>query len=98
MTVRKAAHPTVTKELVVTNKNGIHARPAMMFVKTASQFHCTIYVEKDGERVNGKSIMGLMMLAAGPGSKLTVRAEGTDASKAVGEIEDLLDRKFDESD
>ena len=66
----------ITKELVVTNKLGIHARPAAMFVKTANRFECDIFVEKDGERVNGKSIMGLMMLAAGPGSKLLIHVEG----------------------
>ncbi len=67
-----------------------------MFVRTANKFECQVYVEKDGERVNGKSIMGLMMLAAGPGSRLTVLAEGEDASKAVTELELLLKRKFDE--
>ena len=86
----------ITKELVVTNKLGIHARPAAMFVKIANRFDCDIFVEKDGERVNGKSIMGLMMLAAGPGSKLMVYAEGEDAVRAVVELEGLLKRKFDE--
>jgi phosphocarrier protein HPr len=86
----------ITKELVVINKLGIHARPAAMFVKTANRFDCDIFVEKDGERVNGKSIMGLMMLAAGPGSKLLICAEGEDAARAVVEIEGLLKRKFDE--
>ena len=86
----------VTKELTVVNRNGIHARPASKFVQTASKYTCSVYVEKDGERVNGKSIMGLMMLAAGPGSKLTVRAEGADATKAVGDLEELVKRKFDE--
>ena len=88
--------PTVTRELVVTNKLGIHARPAAMFVKTANRFECDVFVEKDGEKVNGKSIMGLMMLAAGPGSKLHVRAEGEDAARAVAELDALLQRKFDE--
>jgi len=86
----------ITKELVVINKLGIHARPAAMFVKTANRFECDVFVEKDGERVNGKSIMGLMMLAAGPGSKLLVLAEGEDAARAVVELEALLRRKFDE--
>lgn len=93
---RKADDVKVTKELIVINKLGIHARPAALFVKTANRFECEIFVEKDGETVNGKSIMGLMMLAAGPGSKLLVRAEGQDAARAVGEIESLLRRKFDE--
>ena len=86
----------VTKDLVISNKLGIHARPAALFVKTANRFHCEIFVEKDGERVNGKSIMGLMMLAAGPGSKLTLLAEGGDAEKALRELESLVDRKFGE--
>jgi phosphocarrier protein len=87
---------TSTKELVVTNRLGIHARPAALFVKTANQFDCDIFVEKDGEKVNGKSIMGLMMLAAGPGSRLTVEANGGDAAQAIIELEALMKRKFDE--
>jgi phosphocarrier protein len=87
---------SVKKELVVANKLGIHARPAAMFVKTANQFDCEVLVEKDGETVNGKSIMGLMMLAAGPGSKIRIQADGEDAARAVTEIEALLKRKFDE--
>lgn len=88
--------PVMTKDFLVSNKLGMHARPAAMFVKTANRFSCDIFVEKDGEKVNGKSIMGLMMLAAGPGSKLTVHANGQDASQALAEIETLLKRKFDE--
>ena len=87
---------TVTKELVVVNKLGIHARPAAMFVKVATRFSSDIFVEKDGERVNGKSIMGLMMLAAGPSCKIVVVANGNDAPQAVTELEALLQRKFDE--
>jgi len=86
----------MTKELTVSNKLGIHARPAAQFVKVANRFACNIFVEKDGEKVNGKSIMGLMMLAAGPGSRLTVYAEGNDASAALTEIESLLEKKFNE--
>src|SRR5512137_1233873 len=86
----------MTKDFKVSNKLGIHARPAALFVKTAARFHCDIFVEKDGEKVNGKSIMGLMMLAAGPGSKLTIHAHGHDAPQALTEIEALMKRKFDE--
>ena len=86
----------VDKQIVVQNKLGIHARPAAMFVKTANRFACSVMVEKDGETVNGKSIMGLMMLAAGHGTKLTVHADGSDASHALRELESLLKRKFDE--
>ncbi len=82
--------------MVVCNKLGIHARPAALFVKTANRFDCDVYVEKDGELVNGKSIMGVMMLAAGPGSRLLVSAEGEDAATAIHELESLLKRKFDE--
>jgi phosphocarrier protein HPr len=96
MSARPAADQSITKELVVINKLGIHARPAAMFVKTANRFECDIFVEKDGEKVNGKSIMGLMMLAAGPGSRLKVQAEGDDAARALGELEGLLLRRFDE--
>src|SRR3989441_6593865 len=88
----------MTRDFMVSNKLGIHARPAAMFVKVANRFECDIFVEKDGEKVNGKSIMGLMMLAAGPGSKLKVYAQGHDASAALGEIEALIKRKFDEDE
>jgi phosphocarrier protein HPr len=86
----------MTRDFLVSNKLGIHARPAALFVKTANRFTCDIFVEKDGEKVNGKSIMGLMMLAAGPGSRLTIHAMGQDASQALAELETLIKRKFDE--
>ncbi|MBT5926443.1 MAG: HPr family phosphocarrier protein [Verrucomicrobia bacterium] len=90
------ATETISKELVITNKMGIHARPAALFVKIASKFDADVFVEKDGERVNGKSIMGLMMLAAGPGSTLLIEVTGKDASKAFEEIEALIESKFNE--
>ena len=86
----------VVKELTIMNRLGLHARPSAMFVKVCSRFKCDIWVEKDGEQVNGKSIMGLMMLAAGQGSKLQVTCEGADAPKALAEIEAVIQRKFDE--
>ena len=86
----------LTKELTIVNKLGIHARPAALFVKTANRFAAEIFVEKDGEKINGKSIMGLMMLAAGPGSKVTLHAKGADADAAIAELEQLVKRKFDE--
>src|SRR5437868_15168996 len=85
----------ITREFMVSNKLGIHARPAALFVKTANRFACDIFVEKDGEKVNGKSIMGLMMLAAGPGSKLIMHANGPDASKAPAGSERLVKRECD---
>ena len=84
------------REFVVINKLGVHARPAALFVKTANRFTCNVMVSKDGEEVNGKSIMGLMMLAAGPGSTLVVNCDGDDCQEALGEIEALIQRKFDE--
>ena len=86
----------LTKEVVIVNKSGIHARPAAMFVKVANRFGCDIFVEKDGEKINGKSIMGLMMLAAGPGSKVKLHVKGADAAAALSELEALVQRKFDE--
>src|SRR4051795_1728733 len=88
--------PTMARELTIQNRLGLHARPSAMFVKVCSRFKCDIWVEKDGEQVNGKSIMGLMMLAAGQGSKLQVTCEGADAQKALAEIEAVIQRKFDE--
>lgn len=87
---------TATVELTVSNKLGIHARPAALFVKVAGRFVSNVTVEKDGERINGKSIMGLMMLAAGCGSTLRITAEGPDAEQAVRELEKLFAAKFNE--
>lgn len=87
---------TAQRELVVTNKQGIHARPAAAFVRAANRFSSNVMVEKDGEQINGKSIMGLLMLAAGPGSKLLITCEGDDCHQALDEIDALVKRKFDE--
>ena len=87
----------VTKELVVQNKMGIHARPAAMVVRITNKFKSEVFVEKDDEQVNGKSIMGLMMLAAGKGSKVKFIATGEDAAAMLTEIEALFTRKFDEA-
>lgn len=86
----------VKKEMEILNELGLHARPAAMFVKLANEFDCELTVEKGSEQVNGKSIMGIMMLAAGKGSKITVTAEGPDAEEAVMEIEKLIRSKFGE--
>ena len=87
----------VQTTLVVQNKMGIHARPAAMIVKTANKYVADVFFEKDEELVNGKSIMGLMMLAAGNGSKLRVQANGPDSEKLIQELEKLFERKFDEA-
>lgn len=84
-------------ELVVCNKTGIHARPAAMIVRIANRYPAEVYVEKDDEQVNGKSIMGLMMLAAGHGSKLRFLANGEGAEQMLADMEALFERKFDEN-
>lgn len=84
------------KEFTITNKLGLHARPAALFVKVSNSFHSEIWVEKDEEEVNGKSIMGLMMLAAGHGSRIRVRAEGEDAEAAIAGLAALIENRFSE--
>ena len=83
-------------ELQVTNKMGIHARPAAMIVRVANKYSAELMVQKDDERVNGKSIMGLMMLAAGKGSKLIFHATGDQSDDVLGEMKSLFERGFDE--
>jgi phosphocarrier protein HPr len=91
------AAKTLTKELLVQNKMGIHARPAAMIVRVTNKFKSEVYVEKDEEQVNGKSIMGLMMLAAAKGSTVKFVATGTDAEQMLAELEALFAKKFDEA-
>ena len=85
-----------SKEVAIKNRLGLHARPAAMFVREANRHACEIWVEKDGETINGKSIMGLMMLAAGMGSKINLRASGPGADRAIQSLLELIERKFDE--
>lgn len=93
------AMPSVqhVKEFIVLNKMGIHARPAAMVVRVTNKYKCDVFVEKDEEQVNGKSIMGLMMLAAGKGSKVKFLASGEDSLPMLAELEALFGRKFDEA-
>ena len=86
----------IEKEITIVNRLGLHARPAAMFVRISSRYRADVWVSKEDEEVNGKSIMGLMMLAAGQGSKLRLRCEGADADKAVAELEALIQSKFNE--
>ena len=86
-----------TKELLVQNKMGIHARPAAMIVRVTNKFKSEVYVEKDEEQVNGKSIMGLMMLAAAKGSTVKFVATGLDAEQMLTDLEALFAKKFDEA-
>ena len=80
----------IEKEITIINRLGLDAVAAAMFVRIASRYRSEVWVEKEGERINGKSIMGLMMLAAGQGSKLTIRCEGPDADRAMQELEELI--------
>ena len=82
-------------ELTILNDEGLHARPAAKFVKLASRFSCEIWVEKDDEEINGKSIMGLMMLAAAQGAVIKVSAEGDDAEEAISKITELVNSGFE---
>ena len=86
----------LSQEMVILNRYGLHARPASKFVKLSGRYKSSIYVEKDGEEVNGKSIMGLMMLAAGEGSHIIVKANGPDAREALDELQKLVNEKFGE--
>jgi phosphocarrier protein len=85
----------VKKEIIVKNKQGLHARPAALFVQIANKFDAEISVCKDNEQVNGKSIMGILLLGAERDSKVTIIAEGNDAEQAVVELEKLLTQEND---
>ncbi len=81
-------------ELLIRNQLGLHARACALFVKTAARFKSEVYVARDDLEVNGKSIMGVMMLAAEEGSTIRVRAVGADEDQAVAALRDLVDGKF----
>ena len=82
--------------MVITNRQGIHARTSSQFVKLASKYGCDVFLEKDDETINGKSIMGLLMLAAGPGSRLTIVCAGEKADEALAELVAHVNGKFGE--
>mgnify|MGYP001191883114 FL=1 len=81
---------TIKKELVVKNKQGLHARPAALFVQIANKFDSRITVRHDDEEVNGKSIMGILMLGAEKGSSIIIEADGEDANLAMSELERII--------
>lgn len=84
------------RSFIIKNKLGLHARAANMMVQLASNFESTIIVEKDGIEANGKSIMGVLLLAAAEGSKIVVRAKGRDAKEAIEELSKLIEGRFGE--
>jgi phosphocarrier protein HPr len=96
MTQHGAGPVRATRQLEITNRLGLHARAAALLVQTVAQFDAEITVTKDDQTVNGKSILGLMMLAAGPGSSIEVAAQGPDAQAAVDAIAALVAAKFKE--
>jgi len=89
---------SLEKKFVVQNKLGLHARPAALLVRTANKFRSDITIQKGKTKVNAKSIMGVMMLAAGPGAKVTIRVNGPDAAQAMKELEKLFANHFGEKD
>jgi len=92
------AEATVTRIVVVSNPQGLHARPAEVFVKTASQYQAKIEVNKAGYRVDGKSILNILTLAAVQGTELCLEATGPDAEAALSALSELFARSFDESE
>ncbi|CAN5871270.1 HPr family phosphocarrier protein [soil metagenome] len=84
------------RSVQILNKNGLHARPAAEIVKILARFQCDVLIIRDGTEVNGKSIMGVMMLAAECGSTLLLRAEGSDADEALDALAVLIQNKFGE--
>ena len=86
----------ISKELLIINKRGLHARASAKFVKMVEQFDAEVFVTRGGETVGGTSIMGLMMLAAGPGTTITVAAAGAEAEAALAAITELVESKFNE--
>jgi phosphocarrier protein len=85
-----------SQTFTIRNRLGLHARAAALLVKTANHFDANVMIEKDGVEVNGKSIMGILMLAASRGAKITVRVEGNDAGEALQTLEKLIENKFGE--
>jgi phosphocarrier protein HPr len=88
----------ISREVVINNKLGMHARAAAKFVQVASRFGSDIEVGRDGKMVNGKSIMGVMMLAAAKGTQIVITAEGDDADEAVSSLEQLVLDRFGEDE
>ena len=86
----------VEKSYTINNRLGLHARPASLFVKTTSRFSSAVKIIKDGQEIDGKSIMGLLMLAAGPGTVLQISANGPDESEVLRALDDLFERRFDD--
>lgn len=88
----------ISRTLTIMAESGVHARPAALFVKLANRFPCEIFVEKDSAKINGKSIMGLMMLALTRGSNITVIADGEKEELAIEKLSELVESNFSKED
>ncbi len=86
----------IEKEYTINNRLGLHARPASLFVKTTSRFQSSVKIYKEDREIDGKSIMGLLMLAAGPGTLLKIKADGPDENEVLRALDDLFERHFDD--
>jgi len=84
--------PQLSEKITVKNSQGLHARPAAMFVQIASRYNSSVTVERDGEKINGKSIMGILTLGVQPGATVTLEVDGDDASEVFGELKALLEK------
>lgn len=88
----------ISRTLTIKNKLGLHARAASMFVQVVNGFKSDVFIAKGSQEVNGKSIMGILILAAACGTEIEVKARGEDAEEALDAVEDLIDRRFDEQE
>ncbi len=84
--------PRLSEDITVKNSQGLHARPAALFVQVTSRYNSSVSIEKDGEKVNGKSIMGILTLGVPPGATVTLEVEGDDAAELFGELKALLEK------
>ena len=84
----------LTEEMIITNSHGMHLRPAQRLVQTVLNFKCEVFLEKDSERVNAKSIMGLLTLVAAQGAQVIVICDGEDAAVAMDSVRDLIESGF----
>jgi len=84
--------PHLSEEFIVKNSQGLHARPAALFVQIASRYNSSVTIERDGEKINGKSIMGILTLGVQPGATVTLEVEGDDANEVFGELKALLEK------
>jgi len=91
-------HALASVEVLIVNKLGLHARASAKLTQVASSYKCEVWLSRNGRRVNAKSIMGVMMLAAGKGASITIDADGDDAAEALGALQKLIADKFDEGE